>query len=590
MLRRAAIALFFLGAACSAPARTPAPAPARTPALALAPALAIAPAPAPAPDGARCLSIAAWNDLHGQLAPDTVPIDTGLVPAGGVVALADEIAALRATGDVVVTLDGGDLFTGPLESTLAEGAPVVAAYNVIGVDSVVIGNHEFDFGPVGADKVTAPSGTTDDAGPAGPRGALLERMREARFPFLAANIFTTAGQRPQWPALRPSITIDRGGFRVGVVGYTTRDTPTTTLKPNVADLDFAGGAADAVAAEIRALRAARAFPVLLLAHASIDGELPQEIDDPKDPQGAHRAGEIARLLDELGPDKPDAIVGGHRHAWMLGRVRGVAMVTSDQHGVGVTRIRYCRPAGGGEPTLDGFDRRVTLAEHPPVSDLGRRVAEVVAPWQQKVAAQAAEIVAKVPRACAAQGLDGTAMAEQMARALAEHASTAAPPKPGARVVGLMNTGGIRAPLRAGPVTFADLFTVSPFENAVAVCETTRAGLSRVLTNAVRRPIARERLTFGLAGAHVTLKRDATGLLAVTKLDLDGDTATAPRSDADAVWLAIPDFVLWGGDGLLDGVPCASSATSQLRLRDAWREVLAREGACDGAAPDVTVVR
>ena len=75
-------------------------------------------AASPAP---RCLSVVAWNDLHGQLGADDPVIDTGRVAAGGVVALADQLAAIRATGDVVVVVDAGDLFTGPLASTLAGG-------------------------------------------------------------------------------------------------------------------------------------------------------------------------------------------------------------------------------------------------------------------------------------------------------------------------------------------------------------------------------------------------------------------------------------------------------------------------------------
>src|SRR5580698_7162775 len=72
------------------------------------------PVSAPPPGSApACLSIVAWNDLHGQLGPDDPVVDTGRLPAGGVAALADQIAAVRATGDAVVLLDAGDLFTGP---------------------------------------------------------------------------------------------------------------------------------------------------------------------------------------------------------------------------------------------------------------------------------------------------------------------------------------------------------------------------------------------------------------------------------------------------------------------------------------------
>src|SRR4051812_4994044 len=87
---------------------------------------------------ANCLSIVGWNDMHGTLDPDEAMIDTGRVPAGGVVAIADQVSAIRATGDTVVVLDAGDLFTGPLESTLAEGAPIIDAYRVIGVDAAAV--------------------------------------------------------------------------------------------------------------------------------------------------------------------------------------------------------------------------------------------------------------------------------------------------------------------------------------------------------------------------------------------------------------------------------------------------------------------
>ncbi len=102
--------------------------------------------------------------MHGQLTPDEVVVDTTRVPAGGVVAIADQVAALRATEDAVVVLDAGDLFTGPLDSTLAEGAPVIDAYDAMGVDAVAVGNHEFDFGPVGYARPTAAPGAGDEAG------------------------------------------------------------------------------------------------------------------------------------------------------------------------------------------------------------------------------------------------------------------------------------------------------------------------------------------------------------------------------------------------------------------------------------------
>ena len=54
--------------------------------------------------------------------------------------------ARAADGGAVLLLDAGDMWQGTLASNLTEGASMVAAYNVLGVDAATIGNHEFDFG------------------------------------------------------------------------------------------------------------------------------------------------------------------------------------------------------------------------------------------------------------------------------------------------------------------------------------------------------------------------------------------------------------------------------------------------------------
>jgi hypothetical protein len=132
------------------------------------------PGPPPTPRaGSFTLTILGTNDLHGAI--DRLPILAGYV--------ANVRAARAADGGQVLLLDAGDMFQGTLGSNLGEGAAVVAAYNAIGYDAAAIGNHEFDFGPVGP-AVTA-SGPDDD-----PRGALRARAVEANFPFLI-------GQRPR---------------------------------------------------------------------------------------------------------------------------------------------------------------------------------------------------------------------------------------------------------------------------------------------------------------------------------------------------------------------------------------------------------
>lgn len=519
-----------------------------------------------------CLSIVGWNDLHGQLEADDPQLDTGRIPAGGVVALADHVDAIRKTGDAVVVLDAGDLFTGPMESTLAEGAPVIAAFNILGVDAVAVGNHEFDFGPVGYGRVVAAGNSTDGAGDDGPRGALYARIREAKFPFLSANLRYANGT--PLPSVKSHAIIERGGYRVGVVGYSTQETPITTLKPNVIGLDFAKDAASNVAASVRALRAAGAAPVVLLAHASLEGELPQELDGKSEPRG-----ELAKLFLQMGGDLPDLVIAGHRHAWMLGRVSGVPVVSSDQHGVGYARIRFCRNKGVVQ--LAGLERRVTFAANPPVSELGKQVATVIAPFLSGVVGTADEVIATVPRMCLAQGPSGTALAEHIARSMLERAVSDGMIPNGSAGVAVINSGGIRAPLHAGKVKYRDLFGMLPFENAISTCTTNREGLTRALNNLSSKLSVRDRFPFGIAGAKIRARRTATAPLEI--LEITPDVA------GDNVTLVIPDFLLYGGDGFLNGMTCTTSTTSPTRIRDAYRTVIAREpGGCDGAPLNVKV--
>src|SRR5262249_24177162 len=123
------------------------------------------------------LSIVGTNDLHGGVVE--VNGRNGLALLDGY--LTNLRAARAKDGGAVVLLDAGDLFQGTLESNLNEGSVVIAAYNALGYDAAAIGNHEFDFGPVGP--ATWPLSPSDDV-----RGALKARAAEARFPFLAANI------------------------------------------------------------------------------------------------------------------------------------------------------------------------------------------------------------------------------------------------------------------------------------------------------------------------------------------------------------------------------------------------------------------
>jgi 2',3'-cyclic-nucleotide 2'-phosphodiesterase (5'-nucleotidase family) len=115
------------------------------------------------------------TDIHSRMLPyDLAPLktdqDLGLAseapPYGGAARLAALIKRERALADRTLLLDSGDYFQGGPIFNANNGEPEVRWVSLMGYDGVVMGNHEFDMGPMNfADKV----------------------KRFASYPLLAAN-------------------------------------------------------------------------------------------------------------------------------------------------------------------------------------------------------------------------------------------------------------------------------------------------------------------------------------------------------------------------------------------------------------------
>ena len=218
-------------------------------------------------------------------------------------------AKARSRGPVVL-LDAGDLFTGTLEADLGEGAIVVRAMNAIGYDAVAMGNHDFDFGPVGERNI--PKSEADD-----PRGAIKARVQEMRFPLLACNLVEERTGKP--PAfVKPYAIVTRGGVKIGVVGGITEDTPHTTMSPNLIGLRIEK-LAPSIARAAAEARKAGADVVVALVHAGaeckqhphhLSSAFPGEVKECKDGE----AFPLARALAAQPPaSRVDVILAGHTH-------------------------------------------------------------------------------------------------------------------------------------------------------------------------------------------------------------------------------------------------------------------------------------
>ena len=309
-----------------------------------------APAPAARPVGAPVtISVVATTDVHGHL--ESLPWLSGHVQ--------NLRAVRRAEGGDVLLVDAGDMWQGTLESNLGEGAAVVRAYNALGYDAVTIGNHEFDFGPVG--RKTVPREPGDN-----PTGNIERRARQARFPFLTANLISRAGI-PWTPRnIQPSTMLTVAGVRVGLVGVTTMSTPQTTDPRNLVTLEVKP-LRDAVVREATRLRAAGATVVVVLAHA---GGSCDSFTDPDDLSSCRPQGEIFQLARALPPGLVDVIAGGTcplRHRAPCQRHRAWSRRTS---WVARSAASTCGSTGRDGPPTSASTRHARCATARPLRDIG----------------------------------------------------------------------------------------------------------------------------------------------------------------------------------------------------------------------------
>ena len=119
---------------------------------------------------------------------------------GGYAKLASVVRQEKVGEEHSYFVHAGDAYSPSLLSTLDKGKSTVEMLNAVGVDYMVLGNHEWDFGP----EITR------------------ERVWESNFPVLASNAIDIDGL-PIDGTVRTAM-INVGPFRVGIMGLITTNT------------------------------------------------------------------------------------------------------------------------------------------------------------------------------------------------------------------------------------------------------------------------------------------------------------------------------------------------------------------------------
>jgi 2',3'-cyclic-nucleotide 2'-phosphodiesterase (5'-nucleotidase family) len=464
-------------------------------------------APKPtAPAPTTRLRIIGTNDFHGALEPRRV----GTSQRGGAAALAATIA--RAEAECVapacewILVDGGDEFQGTMASNLAFGRPVSEIFNHLGYTAAALGNHEFDWG----------------------QDTLRARIRDERYDVLAANVRYNDGRDVPW--IRDDTLISRGPFKIGVIGLLTRSTRTSAKASVIEGLRFDDPApiVDSLASD---LRRHGANTVVVVAH--MGGFCDQE-------GTTNCRGEIFDMVRAL-KQPVDAVIAGHSHSLVNTVLNGVPIVQALSSGQAIDVVDI------------PFDRTGTQSRHEvrlvytdSVSP-DPWVAQRVAAAEQAVAAKASAVIATVAQEL--PGTDASPLGDLVADAMraAGHAD-----------FGVMNHGGIRAPLHAGTARYSDVFEISPFGNVLYKLTAKGADMRRYFERIVsgRNPNA------WVSGVRIAWDSTRAAGSRLTSIELaDG----RPFDDQATYSVVINDFMLTGGSGL--GFPTQPISSESINVTD-----------------------
>ena len=467
------------------------------------------------------ITLVGTNDVHGSLESS----DEG----GGLITISGYVNALREArmedGGAVLLIDAGDMWQGTLESNLSEGAALVEAYNSLGYTAAALGNHEFDYGPVGPSPI--PKLPTDD-----PQGALKQRAMEADFPFLAANLIDqSTGEPVAWPNIQPSALIDVRGVKVGIVGVMTERALTSAVAANTVGLAIAPLAAT-IEKEARVLRNAGATVIIVSAHA---GGFCTEFNDPSDTSSCDLSGEIFAVADNLPHGLVDHMFAGHTHSGTAHIVNGISISQGYSKATAFSRVDLTVNRSNGQRTMTRL--------FPPTLAI-----DVSAYEGQSFSTDPQITVIADQAAVRAKEMKNKKIGIHLETAFA---LTRSPESP----LGNLYTDGllasadadisihttntsIRADLPVGDLTVGSVYEMSPFDNQLALIQMTGAELRQVIAEqALRGTVrvnfsgmrvnvactdARLAITMRLTGGHEILDADNVSIAVVNYLALGGD--------------------------------------------------------------------
>ena len=505
-----------------------------------------APVTAAAPKAAVEIQILAFNDFHGNIeTPPPVEVTEAdgtkhKIVTGGAAHLAAALAGLRVGHANTVIVSAGDTIgASPLVSANYLDEPTIDAMNLMHLEIGSVGNHEFDRG---ADELKRmQSGGCAKFTRRTP--CAVEPFSGARFRYLAANVV-----QPDGTTIFPATAIKRfqtpaGPITIGFIGETLKGTANLVTPSGVRGLTFKDEAETANAL-VPKLKAEGADAIVLLIHQG--GKTPQ-FTAGNTCDGL--TGEILPVVQRLDP-AIQTVISAHTH-WAY-----ICRGTPAQVGPGrllTSAGKYCYFVTDLRLEFDPATHRLISQDaHNIVVGDGERGEDqaekaLVDRYAAAVAPIANRIVGRLSAPAPNAQDDGESPAADLI-ADSMLAATRAPQNGGAQLA-LVNASGVRVPLPAGAIKYADAFSMMPFGNNLVVMTLTGAQLKAALEqqNQGALPPAglRPHALASSAGFIYTVDLSRPSGDRILDMRLNGK----PIAPAGKYRVVVNNFLASGGDGI-----------------------------------------
>lgn len=417
--------------------------------------------------------------------------------------------ALKAGGKNVLLLNAGDNFQGSLFYTTYKGTVEAEMLNAMKFDAMTVGNHEFDDSEDG----------------------LVGFLDKVQFPVVTANVVVTAASKIG-DRVKPSIVLDVGGQKIGIVGAVANDTAElATPGPNVTIADDIAK----ISEQVQKLKQAGVDKIIALTHVGYprDLEFIAKIPDVDVVVGAHShtllsntdpkaEGPYPTLVDNPGGYKVPVVQAGQYSKYL-----GDLKVVFDDSGV----VKESK----GDPIL------IDSSFKPDEATL-KRIDELKVPIENlksKVVGSSEGPIEGDRKVCRVKECS-------MGNLVAD--ATLARVKDQGVTIAFANSGGLRSSIDAGDVSMGEVLTVLPFQNTVATFQLKGEDIRAALENGVSQIDDGAGRFMQVSGLKYSFDRSRPAGSRIVSVDVKEGDAFTPLDPARTYIVAANNYVRTGGDG------------------------------------------